>query len=205
MDSQYRVLGNQVQGNVNKEKDNLASERLMLQAVEEVKAAMKDNPNAFLHSMARWQQKEWKVRRHAESLQLLKRRQAEVSGDRFELQCRKCKAKACTSTDLRRLEDCPNAVVGSDFAGRWIRVELDEVDRYKRNLEKTASVLCKSCSRAWGSLSMYIPTGREFPLLKLENFILVNTRTGSVMTKKLKWSAVPFAVEDISEEELAGL
>ena len=52
MDSQYRVLGNQVQGNVNKEKDNLASERLMLQAVEVVKAAMKDNPNAFLHNMA---------------------------------------------------------------------------------------------------------------------------------------------------------
>ena len=95
-------------------------------------------------------------------------------------------------------------MVGSDFAGRWTRAEVDEVFQYKRNLEKTALVICKNCCRAWGSLSRYIPTGREFPLLKLENFILVNTKTGSVMTKKLKWSAVPFAVEDISEEELAG-
>ena len=205
MDSHYCVLGNQNQGNIIKEKENMASERLMVQAVEKIKADMTANPNAFLGRMAHWQQKEWQVRRHAEKLQTIKRQSAGVSGERFQFQCRKCKTPACMSTDMRCLEGSPNAVVGSEFTGRWVRVELDEVVHYKRNLEKIASVICKNCSRPWGSLNRFIPTGREFPLLKLENFIVVNQKTGHVTTKKMKWANAPFCVEDISEEELAGL
>ena len=194
-----------MQGNVVREKENVALERLMDRAVEEVRADIRANPNAFLDSMARWQQSERRARREAEALHAVKLRGAAASGACFRLQCRKCRAEACLSTDLRRIEDSPNAVVGGRFTDKWIRVEIDEVQHYKRNMEKTASLVCKNCSRAWGSLNTYTPTGREFPLLKLENFVLVNATTERVIKKKLKWSEVPFCVDDISDEELAGL
>lgn len=200
-ESQYCVLGNLTQGNIDKENENLASERLMNQAVAKVQVDMETNPNAFLNDMHQWQKRDWTDRKRTEEL-ALKRRTKITSDTPFQLLCRKCQRLACMSTDFRLLEQSSRAVVAEDFRGKWKRVERGEVYQYKHNVDKIAKVHCQACSYDWGILVRYKPTSRELPVLKLESFFLVNTRTGIKVDQKLKWSQAPFSVKDISEEEL---
>ena len=202
MDSQYCVLGNLTQGNVDKEKSNLALERLMEQALDKVQANMEDNLNAHLNEMSEWQQRDWANRKRAKELALEKLCAKVTSDISYQLLCRKCQCLACMSTDFRLLEHSSRAVVAEDFRGRWKRVERGEVLQFKLNEDKIAKVHCKACSYDWGILVRYRPTGRELPVLKLESFLLVDTRTGMKLDKKLKWASAPFQVHDISEEEL---
>ncbi|KAL8570809.1 hypothetical protein ACOMHN_006958 [Nucella lapillus] len=203
-DSQYWVLGNVSQGNLKKETDNLALERLMNKALNSLQTHIDHNPNAYLQAMTQWQLQQLRARREADKMATLRRQRSEITGEVFRLLCRKCQTEACLSTDFRCLEECGNAVVGNAFGERWLRHELDMVEHYKRDLEKVARVACK-CGRPWGSLNRYIPTGREFPLLKLENFILKSLSTGQLNKKKLKWSQAPFHSQDITDEELGRL
>ncbi|KAK7115822.1 ATP-dependent RNA helicase DHX58-like [Littorina saxatilis] len=202
MDSQYCVLGNLLHGNIDKEKENLAAERLMHQAVDKVQTYMEHNTNAFLADMNQWQKTEC-TRQKLEELQAdLKVRSKTVSSAVYQLLCRKCQCHVCMSTEFRLLEQSCRAVVAPDFRGRWKRVERGEVHQFKLNVEKIAKVHCKACSYDWGILIRYTPTGKELPVLKIESFFLVDTRTGDKMNGKLKWPQAPFHVEAISYEHL---
>ena len=199
--SQYCVVGSLTQGNLDKERENLALERLMNQALTKVRIDMETNPNAFLNEMTRWQRKDWEHRKYCEAI-ALERLKKVTSDTPFQLLCRKCQRPACLSTDFRLLEQSSRAVVAEDFRGKWKRVERGAVYQIKYNVDKIAKVHCNECNYDWGIVICYKPTGRELPVLKLESFFLVDTRTGVKLSKKLKWAEAPFSVEDISEEEL---
>ena len=57
MDSQYCVLGSTAQGNVAKERENVAAERLMIEAIQLVQSQMDSNQNIFLAEMRAFQQR----------------------------------------------------------------------------------------------------------------------------------------------------
>ncbi|KAK7473369.1 hypothetical protein BaRGS_00035417 [Batillaria attramentaria] len=215
MDSQYVVMGHEAKGNVDKERENLASERLMRQAVTRMQQNMDDNPNAFRGAMDRNQKSQWTTRQLAEEA---KRRQArrmqetQDSGDRYDLLCRKCQQKACSSTDIRLYASSSRVVIKEDFRRKWKRVERAYDNEIYQDLEKVAKVHCNNkdengddCSFDWGCLVKYIPSGREYPVLKLESFFLVDTRTGQRHPRKLKWGKAPFTVKPLTEDEIGRL
>nr|KAG5689284.1 hypothetical protein BaRGS_033076 [Batillaria attramentaria] len=142
MDSQYVVMGHEAKGNVDKERENLASERLMRQAVTRMQQNMDDNPNAFRGAMDRNQKSQWTTRQLAEE------------------------AKSSS-----------RVVIKEDFRRKWKRVERAYDNEIYQDLEKVAKVHCNNkdengddCSFDWGCLVKYIPSGREYPVLKLESF-----------------------------------
>lgn len=206
MDSQYCVLGNHTQGSVDKEKGNLAAERLMKKAIEEVQNRMDQNANAFLHQMNQSQETEWRSRCCIAEHTRLKRRLVGESAPTFQLLCRKCQSKACLSSDLRLLGHSNRLVIAADFKSKWKRVEqMCRPNTYQFNLEKIARVRCKSCSHDWGCVVKHKPSDTEYPLLKLESFVLLDTSTNKKKVEKLKWANAPFNVMEITDDELMEL
>lgn len=205
MDSQYCVLGTLTQGNVNKERENVAAERLMKQAVDKVQENMDANQNAYLDNMRKWQIRNWEDCKQAEAIALVKRKAKLTCTTPYQLLCRKCQEPACMSTDFRLIDQSHRAVVAESFHGRWKRIEIKEPFQFTHNVEKVAKVHCQGCSYDWGILARYIPTNRLLPMLKIESFFLVNTKDNQKLTKKLKWSDVPFEVEEFSDAEILGL
>ncbi|KAL8589109.1 hypothetical protein ACOMHN_017272 [Nucella lapillus] len=205
MDSQYCLLGSLTQKNVNKEQENLAWERLMNKAVEQVQQDMDNSPNVFQEQMHNWQKSDCQVRKHREEVALEKQRMRVDATGVFRLLCRKCQAFACMSSDFRLVCGSNRAVVDKGFGKRWKRVERGDPQQMKHNLEKVAKVHCRAdrCGYDWGIVARYLPTGRLLPVLKIESFFLEDCATGEKLKLKFKWSQAPFHVPDISDAELA--
>ncbi|XP_076465243.1 antiviral innate immune response receptor RIG-I-like [Babylonia areolata] len=205
MDSQYCLLGTLSQNNVRKEQENLAWERLMDRATEQVQGDMDLNPNAFQEAMYHWQKKDYEARKYQAQVALGKLCKRIEDCSVYRLLCRKCQGFVCMSTDFRLLSQSSRAVVDKTFGNRWKRVERGDPQPMMHNLEKVAKVHCRAdnCARDWGILVRYTPTGRLLPVLKIESFFLEDRATGNKIKKKLKWSEAPFHVEAITEEELA--
>lgn len=213
MDSRYLVLGDQAQGSVDKEKENLASERLMRQAVAQIQRNMDENPNDFRSDMNKKQNLEWTTRRKLEE----EAKRAERFGSlqdsaRYDLLCRKCQQRACTSSDIRLYANSSRIIVSDDFRHKWKRVQREYNNETYQNMEKVAKVHCNhkddngdDCSFDWGCLVKYIPSEKEYPVIKLESFVLVDRATGKKVLGKLKWGKAPFIVTPLTEEEIARL
>ena len=87
---------------------------------------------------------------------------------------------------------------------RWKRVQRESPYQLMQNLEKVAKVHCRGddCAYDWGIVVRYMPTGRHFPVLKLDSFFLEHAATGDKLSGKIKWSKAPFHVPAISQQEL---
>ena len=206
MDSRYCVLGTQAKGSADKERGNQAAERVMNKAIEEVQNQIDTNPNAFLHEMKQWQESDWRTSKAMKETRR-KRRLAYSDAPTYQLLCRKCHCKACLSTDVRLLGISNHIVIADEFKSKWVRVERKGMvsGDYQLNMKKTAKLSCQGCSYDWGCLSYHKPSEREYPVLKLESFVLLDTITNKKRADKVKWNQAPFNVEEITVEELAEL
>lgn len=202
MNSQYCVLDDLQGGCVRKENENLANEALMQQAVEHVQKMMEDNPNDFRKSMLERQQSQVLARKLAMGATVTKREQAGFSTKVYYLRCRKCREKVFTSYDIRQIGQGSHTLTDDHLRGKWAKTrELPIPQQWTMNMERVAGVCCKSCGHKWGSLARYIPSGNEYPILKLEHFILEDVATGTEISRKMKWSDRLFSVRELTEEE----
>nr|KAG5689282.1 hypothetical protein BaRGS_033074 [Batillaria attramentaria] len=190
-DSEYCVLGAPSCGNVNKEMTNVAAEQLMNEAVDEFQRLVNANPNHYRDEMRERQKRDWtETQREAEAKKILAElHRAKAEGAVYNLSCRKCKTHACVSTDFRLYATSNRINISKTFRQKFRAIEKQRpADVIYNNLKLLGEVQCAGCSFHWGRLAMYIPTGLEFPLIKLDNFILQDAVTQKTVPKKLKWS-----------------
>ncbi|KAK7473348.1 hypothetical protein BaRGS_00035396 [Batillaria attramentaria] len=206
-DSQYFILGDETRGNVPREMIHLAAERLMNQAVETFQTLMNTISNQFRNEVRERQRREQNQRLQEAEMKKYseEQRRAEVNGAVYNLYCRKCQRPACSSDEVRLYAVNTRMVISNDFQHKWKRAERKRPDQVFQNLRIVGKLHCRGCSFDWGCLARYIPTEKEFPVIKLDSFILENRRTGYKIPKKVTWAESPFDVQRITCDELETL
>nr|KAG5689287.1 hypothetical protein BaRGS_033079 [Batillaria attramentaria] len=94
-------------------------------------------------------------------------------------------------------------VISNDFQHKWKRAERKRPDQVFQNLRIVGKLHCRGCSFDWGCLARYIPTEKEFPVIKLDSFILENRRTGYKIPKKRLTDIIIFIDTDCSGKSCA--
>lgn len=201
MDSQYCVLDGATGASADKEQENLENERLMEQAVLRIQSEIETNPNEFAQETERRQRDQWEERLKRER-QVEKERQVQgFYTKKYKLLCRKCQEFACNSDDIRVIENNCHIVVNENFADKWDKVNESSVGKaISRYIVIFAGAICMKCSQHWGVVVRHVPSGRQYPTLKLEHFIIQETDTGNKLPSKIKWSKAPFHVPCLREE-----
>ncbi|KAK7473367.1 hypothetical protein BaRGS_00035415 [Batillaria attramentaria] len=194
-DSQYFILGDETRGNVPREMIHLAAERLMNQAVETFQTLMNTISNQFRNEVRERQRREKNQRLQEAEMKKYseEQRRAEVNGAVYNLYCRKCQRPACSSDEVRLYAVNTRMVISNDFQHKWKRAERKRPDQVFQNLRIVGKLHCRGCSFDWGCLARYIPTEKEFPVIKLDSFILENRRNrddaaGMVFVRTLELS-----------------
>ncbi|KAI5942176.1 Antiviral innate immune response receptor RIG-I [Manis javanica] len=119
-----------------------------------------------------------------------------------KLLCKKCKAFACYTADIRVVEECHYTVVGDAFRTCCI-TKLHPKPKSFGNFEKTAKIFCarQNCNQDWGIYMKY--KAFEIPVIKIESFVVEDVATGA---QKLyaKWrdfhfEKMPFGPAEMSK------
>uniref|UniRef100_A0A8C0R1X2 RNA helicase n=1 Tax=Canis lupus dingo TaxID=286419 RepID=A0A8C0R1X2_CANLU len=107
-----------------------------------------------------------------------------------KLLCRKCKAFACYTADIRVVEECHYTVVGDAFTKCFVS-KLHPKPKSFGHFEKRAKIFCarRNCGHDWGIHVKYKTF--EIPVIKIESFVVEDIATGA---QKLyaKWKDFPF-------------
>lgn len=94
-----------------------------------------------------------------------------------KLLCRKCKAFACHTADIRVIEECHYTVVGDAFKECFV-TKAHPRPKSVGIFEKKAKVFCarQNCSHDWGIQVRYKTF--EIPIIKIESFVVEDIATG---------------------------
>ncbi|XP_036186505.1 antiviral innate immune response receptor RIG-I isoform X1 [Myotis myotis] len=94
-----------------------------------------------------------------------------------KLLCRKCKAFACHTADIRVIEECHYTVVGDAFKECFV-TKAHPRPKSVGIFEKKAKVFCarQNCSHDWGIQVKYKTF--EIPIIKIESFVVEDIATG---------------------------
>lgn len=119
-----------------------------------------------------------------------------------KLLCKKCKAFACYTADIRMVEKCHFTVVGDAFRERFVS-KLHPKPKSFGNIEKRAKIYCArpDCSHDWGIYVRY--KAFEMPFIKIESFVVEDIATG-VQTVHAKWKDFNFEKLSFDAAEMAG-
>ncbi|XP_058421924.1 antiviral innate immune response receptor RIG-I isoform X1 [Diceros bicornis minor] len=107
-----------------------------------------------------------------------------------KLLCRKCKAFACYTADIRVVEECHYTVVGDAFKECFVCKKHPKPKSFG-SFEKRAKIFCagENCSHDWGIYVKY--RAFEIPVIKIESFVVEDIATG-VQTLYAKWKDFHF-------------
>nr|XP_031532455.1 probable ATP-dependent RNA helicase DDX58 [Vicugna pacos] len=118
-----------------------------------------------------------------------------------KLLCRKCKAFACYTADIRVVEACHFTVIGDAFRERFVS-KLHPRPKNYGSFEKKAKIFCArpNCSHDWGIHVRY--RAFEIPVIKIESFVVEDVETG-VQTLYARWrdfhfEKIPFDAAEMS-------
>nr|AJO25032.1 DEAD box polypeptide 58 [Rhinolophus sinicus] len=102
-----------------------------------------------------------------------------------KLLCRKCKAFACYTADIRVVEECHFTVLGDAFRERFVS-KLHPRPKSFGCFEKKAKIFCarENCHYDWGIYVKY--NTFEIPVIKIESFVVEDIATGQ-QTLYAKW------------------
>ncbi|KAL2781640.1 antiviral innate immune response receptor RIG-I isoform 2 [Daubentonia madagascariensis] len=119
-----------------------------------------------------------------------------------KLLCRKCKALACYTADVRVIEDSHYTVVGDAFKKCFVSKPHPKPKKFS-SFEKRAKIFCarENCSHDWGIHVKYKTF--EIPVIKIESFVVEHIATG-VQSLYSKWKdfhfeKIPFDAAEMSK------
>ncbi|XP_036891641.1 antiviral innate immune response receptor RIG-I [Sturnira hondurensis] len=119
-----------------------------------------------------------------------------------KLLCRKCKAFACCTADIRVIEECHYTVVEDAFRKRFVTGSHPKPKNVGL-FEKKAKIFCgrQDCSHDWGIYVRYKTF--DIPLIKIESFVVEDIATGA-QTLYAKWrdfhfEKLPFDAAEMSK------
>lgn len=153
---------------IEKEKINLYKERMM---------------NDSILSLQAWDEKVFKKKIHQIQIheKFIRDNQGKVEPKldkkKKKLLCRKCKAFACYTADIRVIEESHYTVVGDAFKECFV-TKLHPKPKSVGIFEKKAKVFCarQNCSHDWGIHVKYKTF--EIPIIKIESFVVEDIATG---------------------------
>ncbi|XP_078226639.1 antiviral innate immune response receptor RIG-I isoform X2 [Callithrix jacchus] len=119
-----------------------------------------------------------------------------------KLLCRKCKAFACYTADIRVIEESQFTVLGDAFKECFVSRPHPKPKQFS-NFYKRAKIFCarQDCSHDWGIHVKYKTF--EIPVIKIESFVVEDIATG-VQTLYSKWKdfhfeKIPFDAAEMSK------
>ncbi|XP_006192559.1 probable ATP-dependent RNA helicase DDX58 isoform X1 [Camelus ferus] len=118
-----------------------------------------------------------------------------------KLLCRKCKAFACYTADIRVVEECHFTVIGDAFREHFVS-KLHPRPKNFGSFEKKAKIFCArpNCSHDWGIHVRY--RAFEIPVIKIESFVVEDVETGVQMLyarwRDFHFEKIPFDAAEMS-------
>ncbi|XP_069778971.1 antiviral innate immune response receptor RIG-I isoform X2 [Narcine bancroftii] len=119
----------------------------------------------------------------------------EKPSENYNLLCGKCKIYACSSDNIRTIEDAHHTVVDKSFSNRY-QTQPHKKPANVGSLQKRAKLHCKDCGHDWGitaNFNMFI----DLPIIKINSFILQHVKTGAHNVVK-KWKDAPFSIKQFN-------
>uniref|UniRef100_A0A2D4NV97 RNA helicase n=1 Tax=Micrurus surinamensis TaxID=129470 RepID=A0A2D4NV97_MICSU len=174
-----------------KERYNLEKEKMMNKAIEEVQS--------------------WDEKMFAKKINELQKQQIKILDskkkptepkpwkDNRVLLCCKCKTKACSTEDLRVIEESHHTVLGEKFKIRYT-TKPHKAPKDYGNFKKKSKMHCISCNHEWGIIVKY-KIFEDMPLIKIESFSVQDVVSNEQFHFR-KWKDIDFAVKDFDFEEV---
>uniref|UniRef100_A0A8C6XNP0 RNA helicase n=1 Tax=Naja naja TaxID=35670 RepID=A0A8C6XNP0_NAJNA len=167
-----------------KERYNLEKEKMMNKAIEEVQS---------------WDEKMFAKK--VSSFTILQEKPTEPKPwkDNLVLLCGRCKIKACSTEDLRVIEESHHTVLGEKFKTLYTTKPHKKARNYG-NFEKKFKMYCIDCGHDWGIIVKY-KTFEDMPIIKIESFSVQDV-VSNTQNHFRKWKDVDFAMKDFDFEEI---
>ncbi|XP_042638224.1 antiviral innate immune response receptor RIG-I [Orycteropus afer afer] len=114
----------------------------------------------------------------------------EPDKENTKLLCKKCKAFACYTVDIRVVEESHYTVIGNAFKECFVSKPHPKPKTFE-NFEKRAKIFCarENCNYDWGIHVKYRTF--EIPVIKIESFVVEDIATGN-QTLYAKWKDFHF-------------
>ena len=175
-----------------KEEKNAIAEQLMNDTVVVLEQLADRNRNHFELELNNIQSTD-KLKRAAKAK---KRAERLMDGD-FEFQCFHCSNFICMSSDIKKIQ-CHHVCVDVDV-GERVTLQRSPVPEFAENdVKMDGATYCNSCLTPLGGVFDYM--GIEFPLIKVQQFRIVDRNGKGYHTKK--WKGAPCKIEDVELEDL---
>lgn len=191
-DSKFVIIAGEKRGLAEKEFKNEMREDIMNQAIVKIKEDIAQNGDQFLREIEGIQMAE-KRRRGQEKM-------AGPMSDSYqdlEMKCEKCRRFICMTSDIRKIQDAHHAVVNDDVKEN-IKVVKTIPKRIDELITVNAGKVKCECGKPLGHIIIH--RDAQFPVLKVDNFIITDGRGKSSYYKK--WKKVPGERMPLTDEDL---
>ena len=120
------------------------------------------------------------------------------TSDNVCLRCKKCKALACSGSEIYAIgdESFHYVVPNQDFRDKII-CRLHHKPRSlegMREVEKTQKIYCRECEEDWGIMCVWPAKSYSFPIIKCKSFIF---EINGIPRPVKKWSDVTFQIHPL--------
>lgn len=176
-----------------KEEKNAQSEKLMNDAVLVLEQIIERNRNNFEIRLNKLQT-DAKIKR---TLKEKKKYERRAEGD-FEFRCFNCDQFICMSSDIRKIQGSHHVCVADDVTERVIFQRSPLPEYVENDMKMDGATYCLKCMQSLGGVCDY--KGIEFPLMKIQQYRLVDRNGKGSHTKK--WKGAPCKVQEIDLVDL---
>lgn len=192
-DSKYFVIAEDTTGMAEKEELNMIREVMMRKAIIQLQRYIANDPERFRQEIHKFQD-EANLDRELKSLGS---RRKIIRTGQFELRCIKCDHFICWSDDVKKIEGSHHVVVDDHLENR-VSFARSGSSRYQdETIQFVGKLICKECGGNLGVICIHRTV--EFPVLKIENFLIVDTNGRQDTCKK--WKSVPFHVAPLTSDD----
>ncbi|XP_015744447.1 probable ATP-dependent RNA helicase DDX58 [Python bivittatus] len=170
-----------------KERYNLQKEEMMIKAIEVVQS---------------WDEKKFVQKISAlQKMQKVKKKLAQPKPwiNNRVLLCGRCKKYACSTENLRVIEDSHHTVLDEEFRTRY-KTEPHKKKNSYGNFEKKCKMHCVNCHHDWGITVKY-KVFEDIPIIKIESFSVQDVVSNKQFHFR-KWRDVDFAMKDFDIDEM---
>ncbi|CAC5422567.1 DDX58 [Mytilus coruscus] len=179
--SRMVVVASEKKGTAEKEEINLMRETKMNEAIQKVQQKLCRNK-----------------RKKKRDLEKLSRKRGTTRNSEFVLRCGKCSSYICISSDIKKIQDAHHAVINDDVRN-YITTEKSEAKRIDAYTTcGVGKVKCKNCGKELGNVTIH--QGAEFPVLKIDNFLVADSAGKTNVFKR--WKSVPFCPDPMLDQDL---
>ena len=190
------VVAEEGKGMAEKEELNMIREVLMRKAIIELQNYIRKSPKPFRDELHKLQD-EAKLDR---DLQAIKRKGKRIRRGEFELRCLRCNEFICMSSDVKKIQDAHHVCVDESLRDRvdYIRGTSRYIDE---TIQTVGKLICMECGFDLGGLIIH--KNLEFPVLKIEKYLIVDMNERQDTCKK--WKQAPFEPPPLSTADFRAI